>query len=364
MRLSRLLAKRKAFMLLSVLLIALAGACLWFSQPFIDPSAKGSNPVPMPAPKPPIPASKEALLVDFVENKAAGTDALGVLKNGQVLFEYGPTDVPSNLHSGRKSILSLLYGIAQEKGLVDVDATLSELGIDETHMPLTDTEKTATIAHLLQARSGVYLPSGAETQTMKNGRPERGQYKPGEHHYYNNWDFNVAGAILEQETGLSIGEAIENWLSIPLGMEDFHQSHVIYDMDRSGTQYRTYRIHMSARDLSRIGCLVQQKGIWNEEQIVPAEWIARTTQACSTVETRSYDGYGYLWWLNSERDVIAADGWGGQFLFIDRNGPFVLVSRQDTGNSKLDYVRFVYPSHYDDPLDLFAIHDILVEHAP
>ena len=121
---------------------------------------------------------------------------------------------------------------------------------------------------------------------------------------------------------------------------------------------------MSPRHLARIGYLVQQKGIWNGTQIVPAEWIALTTRACSEIKTRSYDGYGYLWWLNSERDVIAADGWGGQFLFIDRNGPFVLVSRQDTGNSKLGYVRFVYPSHSDDPLDLFILHDILEGHAP
>jgi hypothetical protein len=50
--------------------------------------------------------------------------------------------------------------------------------------------------------------------------------------------------------------------------------------------------------------------------------------------------------------------------FIDRNGPFVLASLQDTGNSKLGYLRFVYPSHVDDPLDLFSIRDILVERAP
>ena len=175
MRSSRFFSRRNVFKLLSILLVALVVAVLWFSQPFIDRSVKGSNPVPMQVAQPPLPASKEALLVDFVENRAAGTDALVVLKNGQVIFEYGPTDVPSNLHSGRKSILSLLFGIAQEKGLVDVNATLGELGIDEAQTPLTDTEKTATIAHLLQARSGVYLPSGAETQNMKDRRPDRGQ---------------------------------------------------------------------------------------------------------------------------------------------------------------------------------------------
>lgn len=193
------------------LFIVLIVTVTWLSRPFIDRTARGSNPIPLQA------------------------------------AEYGPTDTPSNLHSGRKSVISLLFGIAQAKGLVDMNATLAELGIDEKQTPLTDTEKSATIADLLQARSGVYLTSGAETQNMKDGRPARGQYKPGEHYYYNNWDFNVLGTIFEQEAGLSIGDAIETWLAQPLGMEDFHPSHVIYDLDESATQHRTYRIHMSAR---------------------------------------------------------------------------------------------------------------------
>lgn len=364
MRPARLVTKRRVFMLSSILLTALLVAGLWFSQPFIDRSAKATRPIPMQVTQPPIEASIKSSIVDFIENRAAGTDALVVLDNGRVLLEYGPTDVPTNLHSGRKSILSLLFGVAQEKGLVDVDSTLGELGIDEARSPLTENEKTATVAHLLQARSGVYLPSGAETQSMKDVRPSRGQYMPGEHHYYNNWDFNVAGTIFEQKTGMPIGEAIESWLAVPLGMEDFHRSHVIYDLDSPSTQHRTYRIHMSARDLSRIGYLVQQKGVWNGKQVVPTEWIDLTTRSHSEVETRAYDGYGYLWWLNSERDVIAADGWGGQFLFIDRNGPFVIVSRQDTGNSKFGYARFVYPSHWDDPLDLFTVRDMLEKRVP
>ncbi|MBI1495560.1 serine hydrolase domain-containing protein [Halocynthiibacter styelae] len=306
-----------------------------------------------------ISSERAALLTDFIRHEAAGTDALIALENGEIIFEYGPTDVPSNLHSGRKSIISLLFGIAQEKGLLDVNSTLGELGIDETQTPLTDVEKTATIAHLLQARSGVYLASGAETQNMKDGRPTRGQYLPGENHYYNNWDFNVLGTIFEQETSLSLGVAIDNWLAQPLGLQDFHSSHVIYDSDTSSTQHRTYRIHMSARDLARIGFLVQQGGAWNGEQVVPTDWISLTTQPFSKLSTRAYDGYGYLWWLNSERDIIAADGWGGQYLHIDRGGPFVLVNRQDTGNSKLGYLMFVYPSHSNDPLDVYKIHDIL-----
>ncbi|MGC1502670.1 MAG: serine hydrolase [Sulfitobacter sp.] len=355
----------KKILILFILLFATLGATLlWLCVPFIDRSARGSNPVPLQVSDTAISSAQTARLTEFIENEAAGTDALIALKDGKIIFEYGPTDVPSNLHSGRKSIISLLYGIASQKGLVNVQSTLGKLGIDEARTPLTDMEKTATVAHLLQARSGVYLASGAETKEMKDGRPFRGQFAPGENYYYNNWDFNVAGAIFEQQTGLTIGQAIEDWLARPMGMQDFHPSHVVYDSDTTSTEYRTYRIHMSARDLAKLGRLVQQKGDWYGTQIVPADWISLTTRPTSGLRSRAYDGYGYLWWLNSERDIIAADGWGGQYLHVDRNGPFVVVNRQDTGNSKFGYLLFVYPSHSDDPLDVYKIHDILSGRAP
>ncbi len=51
MRLPRVFSRRNLLRLSCLLLVALAGATLWLSQPFIDRSAKGSNPVPMQAPE-------------------------------------------------------------------------------------------------------------------------------------------------------------------------------------------------------------------------------------------------------------------------------------------------------------------------
>jgi CubicO group peptidase (beta-lactamase class C family) len=75
----------------------------------------------------------------------------------------------------RKSIISALFGQAYDRGQVDLDATLGELGIDDTPS-LTDNEKSATINDLLATRAGVYLPveGGGEL-----GRPPRGSHPPG-----------------------------------------------------------------------------------------------------------------------------------------------------------------------------------------
>ncbi len=203
--------------------------------------------------------------------------------------------------------MGLLIGIAKENGFLALDETLGQIGIDESKSPLTTQEKSATIRDLLMARSGVYLPAEAETDFAKTHRPKREQYKPGEFFFYNNFDFNVLGAILEKKTGKSIGQFMEEYLAKPLGMQDFAPTNVIYGnpwpIRNDNSDYRVYWIYLSARDFARVGALVAQKGRWNKNQIVSAAWIEESVKAYTTKLDESmwpFDGYGYLWWLDKD----------------------------------------------------------------
>src|SRR5271168_1732258 len=117
----------------------------------------------------------------------------------------------------RKSIMSALFGQAYDRGQIDLDATLGQLGIDDTPS-LTDNEKSATINDLLAARSGVYLPTEGGDGL---GRPARGSHPLGAFWCYNNWDFNVLGNIYERITGRSVFVAFDHDLARPLGMIDW-----------------------------------------------------------------------------------------------------------------------------------------------
>jgi len=100
----------------------------------------------------------------------------------------------------RKSLLSGLYGIYEAEGKIDLSKTLGELGIRD-YIRLTAVEKQATVADLLKARSGVYIPATGEADSMVANRPERGSHAPGTFWYYNNWDFNALGTIFDQGVG-------------------------------------------------------------------------------------------------------------------------------------------------------------------
>lgn len=80
-----------------------------------------------------------------------------ITHKGKTIFEEGKISKLINCHSARKSVMSLLIGIAQDKGLLSIDETLANLGIDESKTPLAPNEKSATIRDLLMCTSSIFL---------------------------------------------------------------------------------------------------------------------------------------------------------------------------------------------------------------
>lgn len=279
---------------------------------------------------------------DFLKTKTQ-FDAFIAVKNDSVLATWGEIDLPIMTHSARKSIMSVLYGIAIEKGYLRLDQTLAQLNIDDHKAPLTTLEKTCTIRDLLMSCSGIYIEASGETQEMKDARPKRGQHKPGEFFYYNNWGFNVLGTIFEKQTQLSIGQAIEEWLSKPLGMKHFRADFVAY-RQQDYTEHRQYIIYLSAEDMARIGMMMANGGRWQGKQIVSESWVKESTQPYSkdTGGNAPCDMYSYLWWNDTHNQTFWASGWGGQFMIVDKKHQIVVVSRNDTGRSKIQQGLFMW----------------------
>src|SRR5262249_471230 len=83
------------------------------------------------------------------------TTGMMVIVGGRSLFTYGDLKHLSYLASGRKSVLSLLYGRYVDGGTIDLSKKLSDLKFTDVG-GLLPNELGATILHLLTARSGIY----------------------------------------------------------------------------------------------------------------------------------------------------------------------------------------------------------------
>ena len=262
---------------------------------------------------------------DFMSTQK--TAAVMIVQSGKVVDQWGDVSRKIQPRSVRKSFLNALYGIHVAEGHIDLGKTLYQLGIDDNAPSLTDIEKQATVLDLLRARSGVYHAVPRETAYMKSNRPQRGSQYPGAYHYYNNWDFNVLGVIFEKLTGANIFEDFERRIARPIGMEDFTAADGLYESGPESV-HRQYMFRVSARDMARFGYLYLRKGRWGGRQVVPEEWVIRSTTPYSSVPNSNempFVGYGLLWWTSDWG--YAALGAGGHYIAVVPAKNLVIVHR-------------------------------------
>lgn len=290
------------------------------------------------------PAKLKAAL-DFATT--SGSSALMVVEDGVIGAQTGDTSRKISSYSIRKSLISALYGIYSSEGVININETLEQFDIDDNPPSLTNGERQAKIVDLLRARSGVYHPVDFETQHMIAIRPGRGSHPPGTFWYYNNWDFNVLGTVLERTTGLSIGEAFYRRIAKPIGMQDFKPEDVYY-IDGPISRYRAYHFEITARDLARFGLLYLSNGRWDNKQVVPAAWVEKNESANEMIRWHDADAGGYenLWWLEYKGSHLfgnglpagayAANGAGVHVVMVIPSRRLVIVSRVANDPSQKD----------------------------
>ena len=268
----------------------------------------------------------DPVLVDQALERAGTLDRLYsmvVARHGEILVERNyrgrGLDVPANVKSVSKSILSALVGIAIAEGhLAGLDQPIIDFFADELD-PQAEPEKAAiTIGQLLTMQSGLESTSGQNYGRWVNssnwvrhalGRPLVAE--PGTRRIYSTGNTHLLSAILTRATGQSTWAYAREKLAAPLGI-NLPQ----WLRDPQGIYFGGNDMHISPRDLVKIGELYRNGGVHEGRQIVPREWIVESWRA----HTRGRNGEGYgLTWFGRETNgyqVRYAWGYGGQFLFV------------------------------------------------
>lgn len=252
-----------------------------------------------------------------------GARGVVVLRSGEIRLSQGDVRTPYRAASVRKSVMSALLGMAVDDGLLQLDWTLDDLGIAQRE-GLTRREGRATVEHLLQSRSGVYLPAAAETTGQSGNRPLRGSASPNERWHYNNWDFNALGYIYQQATGEDVFEALERRIAEPLGWRDFNRRRdTRWQAGPQRNDFRAYNMDLSARDMARFGELYLARGLWNGRRLISENWIEQSIRPHSrTRRDGLLSGYGYMWWVARDWQqthgltAYTALGNGGRYLTV------------------------------------------------
>lgn len=263
----------------------------------------------------------------YLKEKTPATGML-VAIDGKSAITFGDITETSYVASVRKSILAMMYGKYVDNGKIKLSQTLKELEIDDLQ-GLSNSEKRATIEHLITARSGIYHPASNSGDDTKSA-PKRGTKEPGEYFLYNNWDFNAAGTIFEKLTGKNIYRAFYEDLAIPLGMQDFRLNEQRKRGNKKRSKHLAYHFTLSTRDMARLGQLMLNKGKWNNKTLISEKWVNRISTIVTANEQMNPDyhrktplGYGYMWWVWDSNKT--PNGFEGAYLARGSYGQYIAV---------------------------------------
>jgi len=276
----------------------------------------------------------------FDHASTLSTDTLLIVTDGKTVGAFGDPSRRYNVHSIRKALLSALVGqhVGAGPKQLRLNATLAELGIDDSPGPLTPLQKQATVLHLIKSISGINHAAAAEggQAAERTRRLGTGENVPGTKWAYNNWDYNALTTIFEARTGLTVAKAFDAGIAQPTGMRDFRRSHVRYIYSSRRSRHRAAMFRMSGRDLAKFGMLYLNKGSAKGRQLIPEAWIGRVPRdAVDTGIGGLRAGHSYLWWVPAADTRLPggtfwALGLGQQAVFVIPAWRTVIVHQSDT----------------------------------
>ena len=278
-------------------------------------------------------------LGDWIEDRSV--TALVVLKDGKIAHEdYFKDTAPEDLRiswSVAKSFLSALMGIVVADGDIEsIDDPVTKYVKDLAGSAY----EGATIRNVLNMASGVtfdedYLSFSSDINKMGRvlalgGSMDKFAAKlkdrdrdAGAGWQYVSIDTHVIGMIIRGATGREIPELMAEKLLAPLGLE----VDPLYLTDGKGVAFVLGGLNLRTRDYARFGQMFAQGGMYNGQQVVPADWVADSTAISAPTEVGETK-YGFQWWLaeDAKPGEYFARGIYGQYIYIDTDNNVVVAS--------------------------------------
>lgn len=269
-----------------------------------------------------------------------------ILKDGAVVAEryrYGRNAEARFLSfSMAKSIVSLLIGVALERGVI---ASLDEPAERYARELAGSAYGATTLRQLLRMSSGLTFTERYDGNddiarlawSVATGQPPvvdvlrsvSDRHSPaGEKFAYASAETEVLGRVLAAAAGRSVAELTSEWLWQPLGAE----RDAFWLLSAEGQERVMGYFNAGLRDWGRLGVMLARDGRVAGTQVVPREYLldatdpARQPPSFRPGGATPYMGYGYQFWLFPMRErSFALMGIHGQGLFVQPATGIVMV---------------------------------------
>ncbi len=225
-----------------------------------------------------------------------------ILHRGRILAErHWTLDSPSRGHvngnhgrntagravedvaSVQKSVVAVLVGLAQERGLLTLDDPVTDHAGRWTEAT-EEQERAVTIRHLMAMTTG--LTPALEYDVA-----------PGTKWLYNTPAYHHLLRIVAAAAGLDPNEVTREWLTGRLAMRDSSWEPRPWANSAIATGFAT-----TVRDLARFGLLILAGGTWDGETVIEdTAYLAEMLRPSQPLNP----SYGLLWWANGQASSMS-----------------------------------------------------------
>lgn len=256
-----------------------------------------------------------------------------ILRDGALVFEhyfdpYTASDAHA-MYSCSKTFTSMCVGIAVGKGLLKLTDRVVDFFPEVTYENTENLQKM-TIRDLLCMGSGHGEDTFAGMLGGKESWPkvflnQIVDHEPGGHFVYNTGATYMCSAILQKVTGRTALDLADEWIFQKIGIEKPNWLTCPEGVSQGGTG-----LYLKPRDMARMGLLISNNGVWNGEQVIPAEYIAEASKKqidnsiTGNPDPNWTEGYGYQMW-RCVFGAFRADGMGGQYIVMMPEKKLVII---------------------------------------
>ncbi|NYH91404.1 serine hydrolase domain-containing protein [Actinopolymorpha rutila] len=289
-------------------------------------------------------------VLDFVtalEERADAIHGFVFVRHGHVVAQGSwapyPLNGPRMVFSLSKSFTSSAVGLAVDQGLLSVDDPVLKFFPDDAPDEVCENLARMRVRHLLTMTTG-HAADTAVVRTTGEQNWVRGilakpvEHEPGTHFCYNSGASYLLSAIVQQVTGSTLLDYLRPRLLEPLGITD-----ATWQTCPRGVNTGGWGLTLRVGEIARFGQLYLQQGTWNDEQLIPREWVAEATscQASNDGEPEIdwRQGYGYQFW-RCRHGAYRGDGAFGQYCLVmpDQDAVLAMIGGTTNMQGPLDLV--------------------------
>ncbi len=291
-----------------------------------------------------VPSETIAKFFEQVKEKGYDVHGLMMIRHDKVIAEhwwapYGP-EYQHAMYSATKTFTGTAIGFAVQEGLLNVDDKVISFFPDLLPETISPELAELSVEHLLSMSVGHASTryAGSGLSQVKSFLAAPFEYEPGTSFAYNITASHMLSHILTKVSGMTIYEFLKPRLLDPLEIED-----VVWEMDNDGINMGNGGTHMKTSDMAKMGLFLINKGNWDGEQLLNAEWIETATrphimqhpewtqEQIANAEDDGAQGYGYQIWMGRNNSYRAIGG-QNQLIMVIPEYDFVLVCHSRIGD--------------------------------